>query len=55
MESALGASYMRSWAAQVVIGDLGERTAQEAIDGGVPPKTVWAAVWRTLELPQSER
>jgi hypothetical protein len=55
MESALGPAYARSWAQQFVIGELGERTACEALDAGVPPKTVWAAVWRALELPASER
>ena len=55
MESALGPAYARSWAEQVVIGDLGERTVSEALDAGEPPKTGWAAVWRTLGLPPSER
>jgi Protein of unknown function (DUF3046) len=55
MEAALGAAYARAWAGQVVMGELGERTAQEAIDAGVSPKSVWAAVWRTLELPESQR
>ncbi|WP_457208972.1 DUF3046 domain-containing protein [Nocardioides sp. P5_C9_2] len=27
----------------------------EALDAGTPPKQVWAAVWRVLELPDSER
>lgn len=55
MESALGPAYARAWAQQVVIGELGERTVVEALDAGEPPKAVWAAVWRTLELPASER
>jgi hypothetical protein len=55
MEAALGPAYARAWAGSVVIGDLGGRTVQEAIDAGEPPKAVWAAVWRTLELPDSER
>jgi hypothetical protein len=38
-----------------VIGDLGGRTASEALAAGVPPKEVWAAVWKVLELPASER
>lgn len=54
MERALGASYARSWASQYVLSDL-ERTAQEALDAGTPPKQVWASVWRALELPASER
>jgi hypothetical protein len=55
MEAALGPAYARAWAHQFVIGELGERTAQEALDAGVAPKAVWAAVWRALQLPASER
>jgi hypothetical protein len=55
METALGPAYARSWAGQFVIGELGERTAQEALEAGESPKVVWAAVWRALELPPSER
>lgn len=55
MEHALGGGYARAWAEQVVMADLGSRTALEALDAGIPPKAVWAAVWRTLELPASER
>ncbi|MBB3044298.1 DUF3046 domain-containing protein [Nocardioides sp. LMS-CY] len=55
MDDALGAAYARSWAGSFVIGELGGRTAAEALDAGVPPKEVWAAVWRTLELPASQK
>jgi hypothetical protein len=55
MEDALGPTYHRAWASQFVMAELGGRTAQEALDAGVPPKQVWAAVWRALELPASER
>lgn len=55
MDHALGESYARSWADRFVIGDLDGRTASEALAAGVPPKEVWAAVWRVLELPASER
>jgi hypothetical protein len=54
MDAALGPAYSRSWAQQHVITSLG-RTAQEALDDGVPPKQVWAEVWRTLELPDRDR
>ena len=40
---------------QFVIGELGGRTTQEALAAGVPPKQVWAAVWRALELPPVDR
>jgi Protein of unknown function (DUF3046) len=55
LEGALGDGYYRAWASQFVMADLGGRTAQEALDAGVPPKQVWAAVWRALELPATER
>ena len=55
LEDALGPGYYRAWASQFVMSELGSRTAQEALDAGVPPKQVWAAVWRALELPASER
>ena len=51
LEHALGQAYYRSWADQFVVLDLGSRTAQEALDDGVPPKEVWGAVWAALELP----
>ena len=55
LEGALGRSYYRSWAPQFVMADLGGRTAQEALDAGMPPKQVWAAVWQALELPVADR
>jgi hypothetical protein len=55
MQAALGASYHRVWAEQFVMADLGGRTAQQALDDGVPAKQVWAAVWAALELPDRER
>ena len=54
METALGRTYARSWADQQVIGELGGRTVMEALEAGEPPKAVWRAVWRTLELPPGE-
>jgi hypothetical protein len=55
MEAALGAAYARAWAEQFVMGELGGRTATQALAAGIPAKEVWAAVWRALELPASER
>jgi hypothetical protein len=55
MDDALGPAYARSWASMFVIGELGGRTAAEALDAGVSPKEVWLAVWRTLGLPASQR
>jgi len=55
MDAALGSSYARSWARQQVMQELGGLTPQEALDRGVPPKQVWAAVWRALGLPPEQR
>jgi len=55
LDEAVGASYARTWADMFVIGELGGRTASEALAAGVPAKEVWAAVWRVLELPQNKR
>lgn len=55
LEQALGTGYYRSWASQVVMADLDRRTASEALDAGVPPRQVWDAVWRQLELPERDR
>ena len=55
MDDALGPAYARSWASMYVIGDLGSRTVDDALAAGVPPKEVWAAVWRVLELPQTKK
>jgi hypothetical protein len=55
MESVLGTSYARHWAGQTALADLDGRTASEALDAGISPKEVWAAVWRFLELPAAQR
>jgi len=55
LEAVLGDSYALFWADQQVMADLGGRTPAEAVASGVPPKEVWAAVHRVLELPPSER
>lgn len=55
MEDALGPTYARAWAETFVIGELDSRTVQEALAGGETTKRIWLAVWRTLDLPLSER
>ena len=55
MEHALGASYARTWASMFVMRELDGRTADEALAAGIPPKEVWEAVWRTLDLPFNQK
>lgn len=55
MEHHLGRAYARVWADSHVMAILGGRTASEALDSGVDPRTVWRAVHSTLGLPPSDR
>ena len=55
LDRALGPARSRTWAELFVLTELGSRTTSEALDDGVAPKQVWAAVWRVLELADSER
>lgn len=36
----------------LVIGELGDRTPREALDGGVPAGEVWLALCRAVGVPQ---
>ena len=55
LDDVLGRAYSRTWAELTVVRDLDGRTTQEALAAGVPPKQVWVAVCRQLELPERER
>jgi hypothetical protein len=55
MNHVLGEASAGAWAEMYVMGDLGSRTAKEALAAGVAPKQVWAAVHAALELPENER
>lgn len=55
LDAALGPASSRTWAEMFVMADLGSRTAKEALEAGADPKTVWAACWKALELPDRER
>jgi hypothetical protein len=50
LEIAVGSAYAKSWAADVVLADLGV-TAMEAFDQGVETRDVWRAVCQTIEVP----
>lgn len=55
LDEVVGAASSRSWAELQVIGELGGRTVTEALEAGMAPKQVWAAVRRVLELPERYR
>ena len=55
MDEQLGAAYARSWAADVVLAELGGRTVEQALADGEAAKDVWRAVVVHLGLPASRR
>ena len=55
MEGEFGRSYARTLAGDQVIGELGDRTAQHALEEGVPPRQVWAAVCDAMHVPHERR
>lgn len=48
-----GDAYGRVLADDLVISELGERTAVAALKGGVPARTVWLALCRASDVPES--
>jgi hypothetical protein len=55
MQVHLGPAYAESWARDQHLAELDGRTVAQALDAGVPPKQVWAAVCEVLRLPARER
>jgi Protein of unknown function (DUF3046) len=51
----LGDGFAQAWARDQVLTQLGFRTVEQALADGEPVLDVWRAVWRELELPDSER
>lgn len=55
MERQFGVAYAESWARDVVLGELGGRSVNQALAEGESAKTVWRAVCQAVEVPPSER
>lgn len=55
MERRFGVAYAQSYAADMVIAELGSRTVQQALAQGEDAKTVWRAVCDATHAPASER
>nr|WP_076387951.1 DUF3046 domain-containing protein [Vaginimicrobium propionicum] len=55
LNESLGQSYALVWTEQTVLADLDSRTVRQALHDGVACKTIWRAVWKFLELPDSKR
>ena len=55
MADEFGASYARSLASSHALHALGDRTADEALEAGVRPRTVWLALCDDLDVPPERR
>lgn len=55
MDHEFGSGYSRVLARDLVVAELGNHTAVEALDAGVDPKRVWFAVCRAQEIPEERR
>ncbi|MGJ4844062.1 MULTISPECIES: DUF3046 domain-containing protein [unclassified Leifsonia] len=48
-----GSTYGQALTTDLVLGELGNRTAQQALAAGVAPREVWIALCRETGVPQS--
>jgi hypothetical protein len=55
MDEQFGPAYAASVARDQVIGRLGSRSVNEALEAGEDPKTVWRAVCEHFEIPVAQR
>ena len=55
MERRFGAAYAHSYAADMVLAELGSRTVEQALAQGEDAKSVWRAVCDATHAPASER
>ncbi|MFI7484212.1 DUF3046 domain-containing protein [Kocuria sp. M1R5S2] len=53
MADEFGAGYSRVLARDLVLGELDHRTPAEAIESGEDPRTVWFALCRAQDVPES--
>lgn len=50
-----GSGYGHALLVDLVLGQLGGRTAQQALDAGVPARTVWLALCDEIGVPELRR
>jgi hypothetical protein len=55
MERQFGSMRSQSVVRDHVFGQLGGRTAAEAIEAGVPVRTVWLEICKEYDVPPKER
>lgn len=52
VEDEFGVAYASTLLATHVLGELGDRTAHQALGEGVEPKRVWFALCADLDVPR---
>ncbi|MEZ0449234.1 DUF3046 domain-containing protein [Cellulomonas sp. ICMP 17802] len=55
VDEVLGNAHGRELARELVLRGLDQRTAMQALDDNVEPRTVWHALCDELEIPDSAR
>ncbi len=50
-----GDGYGRTLVRDHMVGSLGHRTAAQALDGGMAPRTVWLALCEEFRVPEHRR
>ena len=55
MDEEFGSASAASLARSHVLREVGSRTALEALEAGVPPREVWAALCEDLDVPPERR
>ena len=55
VDEVFGPAYGRTLVREQVLTRLGDRTAAEALDGGVEPRDVWHALCDALDVPEAQR
>jgi len=55
MSDEFGDGYGRVIAHDLVLADLGSRTAEQAIAAGIPAREVWLAVCEAQDVPANRR
>ena len=53
MSDEFGERYARVLAHDLVLGNLGGRTAEQAIEAGMPAREIWLALCRANDVPES--
>lgn len=55
VDDVLGPAQGRALTHELVIGALGNKTAEQALDEGVEPRDVWHALCDELGIPDAQR